>query len=111
MGNRGSISVVYGDDVSVTLFRHWKGDRENMIELCQKTKEEYLKDRIAPPYTQIEEIIARMTKIAVQDDGYSSYLRINKEDGDNSDNGHFILEIIDDSDWILKTPEGEKIKI
>jgi hypothetical protein len=52
MGDRGSIKVVckdgWGkgkDDVSVTLFRHWAGNKESMIELCRKTKTEFVKDR------------------------------------------------------------------
>ena len=118
MGDRGSIKVVcknaWGkgkDDVSVTLFRHWAGSEECMIELCKKTKKEFVENRGAPPYNQVGEIIARMTKIAVEEDGSSSYLGKDESDGDDSDNGHYILYVsgFEKPDkWIL-THEGKKI--
>lgn len=36
-------------------------------------------------------VIAALTRKAVEDDGYSAYLGRTADDGDNSDNGHYIL--------------------
>ena len=95
MGNRGSIQVVHKQtgEKSVVLFRHWSGDSEGMIELCRKARKEHIKERIAPPYDDIREIIARLTKISVEELKNSAYLGKDEDDGDNSDNGHFILEV------------------
>lgn len=117
MGNRGSINIIsidrYGkglDETSVTLFRHWSGDKEKMIKLCNKGVKEHIRQRGAPPYNDEGEVIARLTKIAVEEDGNSAYLGKTENDGDNSDNGHFILYIKEDKGemsgkWYLKKDE------
>jgi len=110
MGDRGSINIICKKtkDVSVTLFRHWQGNAASMIKLCEKTKKEFIANRINQPFNQVAEIIARATKIAVEQDGYSAYLGKDEKDGDNSDNGHFTLfvpENADTKEWVLKQGE------
>ena len=39
MGNRGSISVKNRDEESVTLFKHWSGDKEQFIMNIEKAFE------------------------------------------------------------------------
>jgi hypothetical protein len=97
MGDRGSITVFDGTDMKYpVLFRHWEGSPESMKKLCERTKTEFVGRFIGG-----DVVIARMTKLAVDEDGNSSYLGIDEHSGDNSDNGHYVLDISED-DWVLK---------
>ena len=119
MGNRGSIQVICPERPewgrkSVVLFRHWRGDEKNMLELCKRTKKVFTETRGAPPYNQVNEIIALMTALSFEEIGTSTYLGKDENDGDNSNNGHFILEVHGEDkpgDWFLITPEKKRILI
>jgi hypothetical protein len=64
---------------------------QELVDKLQKTLEEIGKD--SDPYGRrdVECIMALLVKLAVEEDGYSAYLGMTPQDGDNSDNGHFIL--------------------
>lgn len=99
MGNRISIQFKKGDRKSVVLFSHWDG-----IELKEKA-EEYVKElkketkgkhaypiqRLEPEIVMIDfirEITHKMERVAS-----NYYLGKTEEDGDNSDNGHYEIEL------------------
>lgn len=101
MGDRGSISVKDSCRESVVLFRHWGGSPGAMKELVNETWNRFvvdIKDQFRSYANRgAEEVIAALTCVAVESDGYSAYLGRNHLDGDNSDNGHFFLHIESDS--------------
>jgi len=100
MGDRGSITVK-SDQPMPVLFRHWGGAPESMQELVNKLqtalKPKDEASRISDPYDRRDEnaCLALLVKLAVEEDGYSAYLGMDKNDGDNSDNGHYVLDLAD----------------
>lgn len=104
MGNRGSIQVVqtYKEDFgnkeertekSVVLFRHWGGSPEDMVELCDTAFIIMKKGYRFDTEGYASEVIALLTQVATKTDKSSAYLGISEQNGDNSDNGHYLLKI------------------
>jgi hypothetical protein len=111
MGDRGSIGIKdSSDETYPVLFCHWGGSKESMKALCQKTKEEFIAERKFGPFDQAGEILARMTKIAVEHGGHSAYLALDEHSGDNSDNGHYMLDVSNKT-WVLKKDGKELMRL
>ena len=99
MGDRASISFRNGDQESVTLFSHWDGKH------LWSTAKEYIKDlkkevgdsstlpldRLEPQ-TVMADFVAylRGDKNRIRS---NYYLGVSPDDGDNSDNGHCVIEL------------------
>ena len=102
MGNRISISFKKDKEESVTFFSHWDGKK--LVEAANKYVEEtkewiktkkflgsYPLGRLEPN-TVILDFIKSYTKH--EESIYENYyLGKDKNDGDNSDNGHFIIKL------------------
>lgn len=124
MGDRVSISFVNEIDYihdkrreeSVPLFNHWGGKDfpQYALNWVKKLKREVneKKDNISTPYTRLEPQRVMVLFIAdLQKDKqfadytnkeritHSIYLGKDKNDGDNSDNGHFVIDINDEKIW------------
>lgn len=106
MGNRCSISVKsrpyessWSKDEkkiqyeSVTLFRHWGGSPETIKQLVDDTFEIMMRGYRHYTEGYPAEIIALLTTLSTLNYRSSAYLGVDECDGDNSDNGHYILEI------------------
>lgn len=102
MGNRVSISFKNGKEESVVLFSHWDGKK-----LVKKAKE-YIKElkdliefnslKVSTPLNRLEPniIMINFIRYLTKDlDRVESnyYLGKDKDDGDNSDNGHFVIKL------------------
>ncbi len=103
MGDRISIAFRNGEDTSVTLFHHWGGIKfkevaENYVAdlkqwIAQK-HEPHFSDPISrlEPNTVMVDFIRHITQ--GKDRITSSlYLGRDEGEGDNSDNGHHIIEL------------------
>ena len=125
MGDRVSISFVNEIDYihdkvreeSVTLFNHWGGSNFpqyalNWVKKLKREVNEKKKDNISTPYTRLEPQRVMVLFIAdLQKDKqfadytnkeritHSIYLGKDKNDGDNSDNGHFVIDINCEKIW------------
>ena len=124
MGDRVSISFVNVDRLhhekikmeSVPLFNHWGGREfpQYALNWVKKLKREVneKKDNISTPYTRLDPQNVMVLFIAdLQKDKqfadytnkeritHSIYLGKDKNDGDNSDNGHFVIDINDEKIW------------
>ncbi len=106
MGDRGSIQVmehetgVTGGPANppvlfpVTLFRHWGGAPEAMVELAKAAfRHASTEKRCQGPYARGEAraILALLTMIAVGLDDYSAYLGSSPSDGAGDDHGNYVL--------------------
>lgn len=121
MGDRGSIQVRkrrppywQKDGFKPTLFRHWGGGLGPMLRLAQRTRDKAMgADSGSGPYARGEapSILAALVAGAVDTDGYSAYIGTDEGDGDNSDNGHYILWTREGFDWDLETPDGTIINV
>ena len=98
MGDRVSISFKNGEDESVVLFSHWGG--RALVEDAQMYAEELALEMIGDsspldrlePDTVMVDFIRHITK----DMGRvvcDFYLGKIPDDGDNSDNGHFLIDL------------------
>ena len=108
IGDRVSISFKHGNDESVTLFSHWGG------YAFVKTAERYAKKLIADNKRRggmtmpldrcdVETVMVDFIRYLTSDmDRVESDLYLGKDcnDGDNSDNGHFVID--------METGEAEK---
>tara|TARA_R100001510_G_C7579088_1_gene152765 strand:+ start:286 stop:663 length:378 start_codon:yes stop_codon:yes gene_type:complete len=124
MGDRVSISFV--SDVnylheqrreeSIALFNHWGGKEfpQYALNWVKKLKKEVLQRRpnISTPYTRLDPQNVMVLFIAdLQKDKqfadytnkeritHSIYLGKDKNDGDNTDNGHFVIDINCERIW------------
>lgn len=116
MGDRVSISFKNGDEESVALFHHWGGTefpevaKEYAEELKQEMAEARIKEpRISDPLTRLEPQVVMVDFIrylaqqiphdVLEDYSHrgrsttSIYLGKDQNDGDNSDNGHHIINL------------------
>ena len=98
MGDRISIQFENGGDKSVVLFSHW-GGKEFLKEARKYVKElkAERKGRSTPldrlePETVMVDFIRHITKDEERIDS-DLYLGFTETDGDNSDNGHFIINL------------------
>mgnify|MGYP001287387112 FL=1 len=125
MGDRVSISFVNEIDYihdkvreeSVTLFNHWGGKEFpqyalNWVKKLKREVNEKKEDNISTPYTRLEPQRVMVLFIAdLQKDKqfadytnkeritHSIYLGKDTNDGDNSDNGHFVIDINCEKIW------------
>ena len=102
MGDRISIQFKNGEQQSVVLFSHWGGMkfREQAESYARSLAERNLKaeDRGDTPLQRLEpstvivDFIRHITKgmDAIEHD---LYLGVDEHDGDNSDNGHFVIDL------------------
>lgn len=100
MGDRISIQFVKGTETSVTLFSHWDG--KHLLAIC----EGYLRDlyndtRVIDdhgplsrlePNTVMVDFIRHLSKNLPRILG-NYYLGCTEADGDNSDNGHWFIDL------------------
>lgn len=102
MGDRISISFVNNDEESVTLFSHWDG--KDLLNGVKK----YLdvlnnldkKDKISDPLSRREPntLMIDFIRFYLKDEPLhiegNYYLGKTMDDGDNSDNGHWTINVI-----------------
>jgi hypothetical protein len=98
MGDRVSVSFRKGNEESVVLFSHWGGmgfveDAQNYARLLQIEREGsgMPLDRFEPNTVMVDFIrgvTQGMTRVESD-----LYLGQDSEDGDNSDNGHHIVDL------------------
>ena len=115
MGDRVSISFKKGNDESVVLFHHWGGSEfpAYALEYAKALKEE--RENASPginkpidrlePETVMVDFIRDYTKSSERIES-SLYLGKDWNDGDNSDNGHYTIDLekmvaIDQNDMII----------
>jgi hypothetical protein len=100
MGDRVSISFRKGEQESVVLFSHWGGmtlvavARGYVRELkteAQRAGMTWPLFRLEPQTVMVDFI--RMLTAGVSRVQSDYYLEKDKEDGDNSDNGHFVIDL------------------
>lgn len=102
MGDRISISFVNGREESVTLFSHWAG--RSFLNQVQKylkelhTEIENNKSNIEEPIHRLEPqtaIVDFIRWLTKDSERVTSDLYLGKDanDGDNSDNGHFAIDL------------------
>lgn len=100
MGNRISIQFVNGTEESVVFFSHWDG--EGLIEAVDNyifRNKKRLSGSMNPinrrePDTVLVDFISQYLGGKVIDSNY--YLGRTVNDGDNSDNGHWIYDLSDE---------------
>lgn len=95
MGDRVSIQFKNGDDYSVYLFDHWGGTafvREAYLYARQLVKER-IDNHGMRPLDRFEPDHVMVDFIAGLDNPESCYLTDSINKGDNSDNGHFIIQL------------------
>ena len=99
MGDRISIQFENDGNKSVVLFSHWGGKDflNEAIEYIKKLKKER-KGTVEPldrfePQTVMVDFIRHLTK---NEERITSnyYFGFDEDDGDNSDNGHFCIDLI-----------------
>lgn len=102
MGDRVSIQFKKGEDKSVVLFSHWGGmefvetAKEYVSMLKAECKASETPDDLPlgslDPETVIVDFIRYITKDMERVES-TLYLGATSDDGDNSDNGHHIIEL------------------
>lgn len=106
MGDRVSIQFMNGQEKSVVLFSHWGGmafveQAKRYIKILKAENTRLEKGPVYPlsrmePNTVIVDFIRSIT--AHQDRVNSDlYLEASEEDGDNSDNGHWVIDLATDT--------------
>lgn len=108
MGDRVSIQFKNGDEKSVVLFHHWGGSEfpdealDYAKTLAAEMREKKTKQGYGDPYTRLEprvvivDFIRHLIVNGHAKDGrvtYSLYLGVDQNDGDNSDNGHHVIDL------------------
>lgn len=100
MGNRISIQFQQGETKSIVLFSHWRGMSlvEDANIYVKKLIEKY-----GPDYDGMYTPIARfepesimfdfIRTLVLHGEGDTFHLECTENDGDNSDNGHHIIEL------------------
>jgi hypothetical protein len=100
MGDRVSISFRKGDQESVVLFSHWGG--KTLVAVARgyvrELKTEAQRAGMTWPLFRLEPQTVMVDFIRMLTEGVSRvqsdyYLEKYKEDGDNSDNGHFVIDL------------------
>lgn len=110
MGDRVSIQFKTGGEKSVVLFSHWGGiefvnfANDYAKELLAETGEKHCMplDRLEP-HTVMVDFIRYLSKDLGPDKRIESnyYIGTDEDDGDNSDNGHFIIEFVKPAEGVI----------
>ena len=98
MGDRVSISFKHGTEESVTLFNHWGGmtfvaDAQRYADALPRGKRFRPLDLLEPGTVMVDFI--RLITKDLDCVGSSLYLCATPNDGDNSDNGHHVIDLKD----------------
>jgi hypothetical protein len=106
MGDRISIQFVNNDDKSVVFFDHWAGRslleeaQDYLVELNAETPDGRISmplDRREPSVVMLDFIVWRASKYGFNPPlrrvRGSWYLGVDENDGDNSDNGHWCIDV------------------
>lgn len=103
MGNRVSISFINGDEESVALFSHWGGRAfvKDAKDYVKKLKSEQEPNRVVEPLDRLEPntVMVDFIKTFMNNEYGTNrvksnyYLGKDGNDGDNSDNGHFKIDL------------------
>ena len=98
MGERGSITVHkegWPFEEQPVLFRHWAGHHEEMQALVDWLKELLPAEGPGDPYTRRDPdaVMALLVRLAAESDGFSAYLATTRRGGDDSDHGHYVLDL------------------
>jgi len=111
MGDRISIQFKNKKELSVVFFSHWDGKHliekveQYIKELNKDTKKgaiDYPRDRREPNTIMVDFI-----RWYLQDSGRTKsnhYLGATENDGDNSDNGHWVFDLINNK-WDIRGDE------
>lgn len=100
MGNRISVQFKNGKDKSVVLFSHWGGIEfyntardyvKDLKKVVKKNNASNPIDRLEPE-TMMVDFIRYITKDMERVDS-DLYLSPDEHQGDNSDQGHFIIDV------------------
>lgn len=124
MGDRISIQFKNRDELSVCLFSHWDGQQllDKVYEYTQSLKQ-ITNDSISKPLDRLEpqtimvDFIRFLTKdMKIVKSNY--YLGRDEYDGDNSNNGNFIINLenldekqISNKEWFNNKPIWSRIYI
>jgi hypothetical protein len=109
MGDRISIQFKTEDDLSVVLFSHWDG--KDLIKVAKSYAQKLMNrrsgscmplDRFEPNTVMVDFMRVFFDGCKVEKTELNYYLASDENGGDNSDNGHYIIEFI---------PQTRKIKI
>lgn len=111
MGDRVSIQFKQGEDTSPVLFNHWGGmefvtrAKRYVKELIKRKEGKtcYPLDRLEPRIVMVDFIRA----ITSEHDEVESSLYLGKDvnDGDNSDNGHHVINLPKKGHHVIKLPK------
>ena len=106
MGDRISIQFVNNGDKSVVFFDHWAGRslleeaQDYLVELNAETPDGRISmplDRREPSVVMLDFIVWRASKHGFNPPLHrvrgSWYLGVDENDGDNSDNGHWCIDV------------------
>jgi hypothetical protein len=104
MGDRVSIQFQNGEQKSVVLFSHWGGMEEVSLakSYVRRLREQFRGshvwplERLEPETVMVDYIVCNVAKHAVQNGHVMSgyYLAATEAEGDNSDNGHWIIDLL-----------------
>lgn len=99
MGDRVSIQFKKDTELSIVLFSHWDGmslvdtAKRYVIELKDKNPGKIMKPiHRLEPQTVMVDFVRYLTKELEQVES-NYYFGFSETDGDNSDNGHFIISL------------------
>jgi hypothetical protein len=99
MGDRISISFKNGEDESVALFSHWRGKDllNDALQYLRDLKEE-VKGKSCEPLERLEPgtVMVDFIRDLTKDEKRITsdlYLETDSSKGDNSDNGHFTIDL------------------
>ena len=99
MGNRASVSFKKDDEESVAIFSHWGGEefQQSAIDYVNNLKERKAERNTTPldrlePGTVAIDFIRHITKDLKEVES-NLYVEKNKNEGDNSDNGHEVISL------------------
>lgn len=101
MGDRISIRFVNGTERSVVLFSHWDGEslktfaEDYVSKLKTKVSESDFSplDRLEPNTVMLDFLLNLFKKENLSEVRSNYYLGKDESDGDNSDNGHFDIDL------------------
>ena len=117
MGDRVSIQFQNGTDKSVVLFSHWGGMDEVALakSYVRRLKDQFKGSQVLP-LERLEPDIVMVDYIAVNVSKHKTstghvmsgyYLAVNSNEGDNYDNGHWIIDLL--TGEAMASPSGIRL--